>query len=154
MAEKPMNERAQPVPEAAWPRCGASAAVFRAQEVLLVQRGKGLLRGRWSLPGGHIEPGERAEAAAVREVREETSVEAEMAGLLDVHEVLLRREDRSLLAHHLIVVYAGRWIAGEPRPGADEMAARFVPAAELGAYPLTDGALPLIERARLMLGRA
>ena len=73
-----------------WPRSGVSAIVFRAREVLLVERGSGALKGRWSLPGGHIEAGERARAAALREVREETGVAAEIAGLVDVHEVILR----------------------------------------------------------------
>jgi ADP-ribose pyrophosphatase YjhB (NUDIX family) len=81
----------------------------------------------WSLPGGHIEPGETASAAAVREVREETGVEAELAGLVDVHDVILRRDDGALLAHYLIAVYCGRWLAGEPMPGGDEIAARFAP---------------------------
>ena len=38
------------------------------------------LRGRWDLPKGHIEPGEQSCVAALREVREETGVEAELVG--------------------------------------------------------------------------
>ena len=135
---------------AAWPRCAASAAVFRGSTVLLVQRGKGALRGLWSLPGGHIEPGETARAAAVREVAEETSVEAEIAGLVDVHDVIVRGGDGALIAHYLIAVFCGRWLAGEPEPGADELAARFVPIAHIddaAHYRLTDGAAALIHRA-------
>jgi 8-oxo-dGTP diphosphatase len=137
-----------------WPRCAASAAIFRGVSVLLVQRGRGALRGRWSLPGGHIEPGERATAAALREVREETGVEAELAGLVDVHDVILRQPDGSLLAHYLIAVFCGRWLRGEPRPGDDEIAARFVPIADLDdaeRYRLTDGAAALIRRAEAQL---
>jgi 8-oxo-dGTP pyrophosphatase MutT (NUDIX family) len=45
------------------------------REYLLVEaRGR---RGEWVLPKGHIEPGETAEAAAVREVEEEAGVCAE-----------------------------------------------------------------------------
>src|SRR5215813_14662197 len=93
----------------AWPRCGASAAIFRGGEVLLVERGKGALKGRWSLPGGHIEPGERARCAARRELAEETGIEADLAGLLDIHEVLLKSETGTLIAHYLIAVFFGRW---------------------------------------------
>jgi 8-oxo-dGTP diphosphatase len=134
-----------------WPRCAASAAVFRGREVLLVERGKGALRGLWSLPGGHIEPGEAARDAALREVREECAVEAEILGLVDVHDVVLREPDGALRGHYLIVVYCGRWLSGEPVAGEDAAVARFVPLAEVGRYRLTDGAQALIERAWALL---
>jgi 8-oxo-dGTP pyrophosphatase MutT (NUDIX family) len=44
------------------------------QEYLLVEASRS--RGLWVLPKGHIEPGETPEAAAVREVQEETGVRA------------------------------------------------------------------------------
>lgn len=133
--------------EPGWPRCGASAAVFRDGAVLLIERAKGALKGRWSLPGGHIEPGETAHAAAAREVLEETGVRADIVGLLDVHDVILRREDGTLLAHYLIAVFHGRWRSGEPSAGSDAAATRFVPVGDIDSYPLTDGAASLIRRA-------
>jgi len=57
-----------------WPKSAASLAVFRGEEVLLVARGGGTFKGLWSLPGGHIEPGERAREAALRETLEETGL--------------------------------------------------------------------------------
>jgi 8-oxo-dGTP diphosphatase len=129
-----------------WPRCGASAAIYRGREVLLVERGKGPLRGLWSLPGGHIEPGEPARAAASREVREETGVEAEIQGLIDIHEVLRHEQDGRLAVHYLLVVFFGRWRAGEPVAQGDAAAARFVPIDAIDALPLTDGAASFIHR--------
>jgi 8-oxo-dGTP diphosphatase len=136
---------------AGWPRCGASLAVFRGDSLLLVKRGAGAFKGLWSLPGGHIEPGERACATALRETLEETGVAAAAPRLIDIHEVLLRDAGGALAAHYLIVVFAARWREGEPVAGDDAESARFVPLSELTRYPLTEGLGPLIARARAAL---
>jgi len=135
----------------AWPRCAASAAIFRGGEVLLIERAKGALKGLWSLPGGHIEPGETARAAAVREVREEAGMEAEIHGLVDLHEVIVRGPESALVAHYLIAVHYGRWRAGEPVAGSDARSARFVRPEAIDTYPLTDGAAGFIKRAWALL---
>jgi 8-oxo-dGTP diphosphatase len=135
----------------AWPRAAASAAIFRDGEVLLIKRATGALAGFWSLPGGHIEPGETARAAALREVREETSVEAHIVGLVDVHEVILHTAEAALAAHYLIVVHYGRWVAGAPAPGGDAAEARFVAIDALDTLTLTDKAAPLIRHAWQLL---
>jgi 8-oxo-dGTP diphosphatase len=112
------------------------------------------LKGLWSLPGGHIEPGERAREAALRETLEETGVSAQEPHLLDIHEVMLRDPDGRLSAHYLIVVYCAQWQAGEPAAQDDAASARFVALADLHHYPLTDGLAALIARARLLLAGA
>jgi 8-oxo-dGTP diphosphatase len=83
----------------------------------------------------------------VREVLEETGVEADIQGLVDVHDVILRGDNEVLRAHYLITVFYGRWRAGEPSAGSDASAARFVRIGDIEDYPLTDGAAPLIRRA-------
>lgn len=47
-----------------------------ALRVLLVQRAKDPYEGSWALPGGFLEPDEDAHAAALRELAEETGVDA------------------------------------------------------------------------------
>ena len=137
----------------AWPRCGASAAIFRDEAVLLIVRAKGALKGLWSLPGGHIEPGETARAAAQREVLEETAVDADIDALVDVHDVILRNAEGALSAHYLIAVFCGRWRRGEPNAGSDASLARFVPLGDVEGLPLTDGAAALIRRAWAQMRR-
>src|SRR5947209_12802661 len=69
------------------PRPVASVGVVAlcGDSVLLVRRDKEPYRGKWSFPGGSIEPGETSREAARREALEETGIEVE---LLDVADVL------------------------------------------------------------------
>lgn len=135
-----------------WPRCGASAAVFRGREVLLIQRGKGTFTGLWSFPGGHVEPGERAMEAAAREVHEETGVEADIGGVLDIHDIIVRGEAGVLSAHYVISVYWGQWRAGEPVAQTDARAARFWPLDAIAQVPMTEGTAGFIARAARLAG--
>lgn len=129
------------------PRAAASAAVFRGDAVLLIRRGGGALQGLWSLPGGHIEAGERAIEAARREVLEETGVAAEILQFVDIHEVFQRDTEGRLRGHYLIAVFAGVWRAGEPAAGGDAADARFFALDEVDALATTPGAADYVRRA-------
>ncbi|HEX8470077.1 MAG TPA: NUDIX hydrolase [Brevundimonas sp.] len=102
---------------------------LRGNEVLLIRRGKPPRQGEWSLPGGRIEPGERAVDAALRELREETGVEAEIVGLLDVVDGFFPEAG----LHYVLIDYVATWCSGEPVAGDDAADARFVRRAEVDA---------------------
>lgn len=103
---------------------GVGAVVFRNDEVLLIRRAKAPFKGQWSIPGGGLEFGERLEEAARREVREETKVEINIAGVIGVFEAL--PEDAGQLTHTVMVDYLAEWVSGEPVAGDDAAAAEFV----------------------------
>ena len=44
--------------------------------------------GKWTLPGGHIEPGEKILESAIREVKEETGLDAKAVAIVRFDEVL------------------------------------------------------------------
>jgi 8-oxo-dGTP diphosphatase len=145
-----MTEHSLKRPE--WPRAAASAAVFKGDSILIIKRGStGARPGVWSLPGGHIEPGERADEAAAREVFEETGVVARVVGCVGVHDALIRDRDGVLTAHYVIAVHAARYVSGDAIAATDAAAARFITLAEVETITLTDGARDLIHRAAALL---
>jgi ADP-ribose pyrophosphatase YjhB (NUDIX family) len=147
-----MSDAAEGPELVAWPRAAASAAIFRGARVLIAERGAGPMRGTWSLPGGKIEPGETAAAAAIREIQEETGLDVELAGLIDLHEVIRRNGAGDVQLHYIIAVHYGTCATGEPRAATDISDARFVRLDELPGYRLTDGAVRFIHEAHRRLG--
>jgi 8-oxo-dGTP diphosphatase len=130
-----------------WPRPAASAAIFRGDTVLIVERGKGAMPGVWSLPGGHVEPGERAKETAAREINEETGLVVTIEGLVDVHDVIIRNRERVLTAHYVLSVFWGRCAEGTPVAATDVLQARFVSIGEVDSYHMTPGAQRIIREA-------
>ena len=71
---------------------GVAARVIRTGLVLLVQEASGPHKGKWGLPKGRVDQGESPEAAAIRELNEETGFSGQVMGLAGVRTAL--RKDR------------------------------------------------------------
>ncbi|MGE0740877.1 MAG: NUDIX hydrolase [Hyphomonadaceae bacterium] len=126
-------------PSTRTPVAAVGVVCLRGDEVLLIRRGAPPLEGAWSLPGGRIEWGERTADAALRELKEETGVEAQLLGLIDVVDGFFPTPTEAE-RHYVLIDYAARWIAGEPRAGDDAREARFFAADaldELGLWAET-----------------
>ena len=127
---------------------GVSVCIFRADEVLLIERGKAPGIGRWAPVGGGIEAGESAEEAALREVAEEVAVAIRLIGRVGTREIRPDSPPADGPRRIVLEVFAADWVAGEPVAGSDAAAARFVPLDRLADLPLMAGVEPWIRAAR------
>jgi 8-oxo-dGTP diphosphatase len=102
--------------------------------LLLVRRANAPGRGRWSVPGGRVEPGEMIQEAVVRELLEETGVEGVCMGLIGVAESL--DDDH----HHVLLDYAVEVLApAPPTAGSDALDARWVALNDVAELDLVEG---------------
>ena len=128
---KSVSTRARPGEIAVHPAFAVTVdiVVFRvvdgALEVLLVQRGRAPYAGRWALPGGFKDPHETLDAAARRELAEETQVRS-IAGLAQFKSYGDPGRDPRMDV--VTVAYlAGAPPRSVPKSGDDAAAAAFFP---------------------------
>ena len=129
------------------PILGVGALVLGHGAVLLVERAREPLKGWWSLPGGVVETGETLAEATRREVREETGLEVEPLAVVEVFERITRDASGAAEYHYVLVDYLCRAHGGKLAAGDDVSRAAWVPRASLAQYRITEGTLPVIEKA-------
>ena len=110
------------------------AIVRHDDQLLLVRRARPPAAGRWSVPGGRVEPGELLVEAVVRELAEETGLRGVCGPLIDITE----RIDESY--HYVILDYEAT-ITGDltPAAGSDAREARWWPLPEVARLALVEG---------------
>ena len=108
------------------PFVGVGVVVWRDGKVLLVKRGQAPRRGHWSIPGGGQELGETLQEAACREVKEETGINIEVMGLIDVVDSIRQDDDGRVQFHYSLIDYAAIWKSGDLRAGDDAAECRWV----------------------------
>lgn len=129
------------------PLPGVGALILRRDKIVLVQRGRNPLKGYWSLPGGLIEPGEKIEAALIREVREETGLIVRPKKLFEIFERIILDPQGRPEYHYILHDYLCTIAGGHLQAGDDAGVAAWVPRADLKSLKLTEGTLAVIEKA-------
>jgi len=109
--------------------------------VLLIRRARDPAAGTWTIPGGHVEPGETLEVAVVRELREETCLDARVIGSLGLETVTA--DDVTYAIHeHLLVPVDDR----PPQAGDDASEVRWAAQADIAGLGVRKEVIAVLER--------
>ena len=129
------------------PILGVGAIIIESGRVLLVERGREPLKGYWSIPGGVLEVGEKLADGLRRETLEETGLEIEPLSVVEIFERIMRDASGAAEYHYVLIDYICRVTGGVLEAGDDVSEARWVDRACLTQYRITEGTLPVIEKA-------
>tara|TARA_B100000405_G_C16680773_1_gene409244 strand:- start:639 stop:1091 length:453 start_codon:yes stop_codon:yes gene_type:complete len=118
------------------PIVGVGTVVMDSDMVLMIKRGKPPRQGSWSLPGGAQELGETIREAARREVREETGLQIEIFGLIDVVDSVRSDADDKIEYHYTLIDLAGYSVGGTLMAGGDAQDCRWFTRTEINAMDI------------------
>jgi 8-oxo-dGTP diphosphatase len=140
-------------PRPAVPRVAVGGVALRDRRILLVRRATAPARGRWSLPGGHVELGEDVRSALVREVHEETGLTVVVRSLVGWTERIDLGADPP---YHFVILDFLVDVGDpdtEPAAASDAADAAWVPLDDLHAYALTEGLVDFLEQHGVLSSR-
>lgn len=128
------------------PRVAVGAVVFKDGCVLLVRRAKAPALGQWAIPGGSVRLGETLQAAAEREIREETGIHITAGDPVYTFEVVDRDSENRIRYHYIIIDLEAVYQGGAVRPGDDAREACWVAAHELKKLAVSRPTRQLLHR--------
>lgn len=129
-------------------RVAAYAVIIRDDRILLSRLAEHLTsKELWTLPGGGLEHGEDPRDAVVREVHEETGLDAhigETAQVYSAHQRNTWRQGRRADAHALRIVYDGWVPVDSPEPRVVEVDGSTMDARWQPVAGVLDGTVPVV----------
>lgn len=144
------------------PVIAVGIVTFKDDKILMIRRGKPPRKGQWSIPGGKQKLGETWRAAAAREVKEETGIDIEVLGLIDVVDAIIYDEqtpktkekplknnidNKSIIFHYTLVDCAAEWVSGAVNAGSDAAHAEWLSLPQIKKLDLWSETLRIINEA-------
>lgn len=103
------------------PKITADGAIIKNDKILLIKRKNDPFKGKWALPGGFVEYGEKVEDAVKREVYEETGLKTKIKKIIGVYS----DPNRDPRGHTVTIVYLLDIIGGDLKSNDDASDAKF-----------------------------
>lgn len=127
------------------PLVGVGTVTVKNGKILLVRRAFDPGAGRWSIPGGLVEVGERLSEAAVRETEEETGIKVEVLELINVFDMIDHDVDGKTMYHYVLVDFLSKPVGGKECASDEVTEMKWVTFEEAKAMDLTKTARKALE---------
>lgn len=108
------------------PVIAVGAVIFQDDKVLLVKRKNPPNVEQWAIPGGKVQLGETLQAAAEREILEETGITIRAREPIYTFELIEKNPQDEVLFHYVIIDLLAEYVSGQPRHADDVSAAAWV----------------------------
>ncbi len=103
------------------PSLAVDGVIIKDNQILLIKRKNDPYKDKWAIPGGFVEYGEKTEDAVLREIKEETGLEARISGLVGVYSDP-KRDPRK---HVVSITYLLKDVSGIAKGGDDAREAKW-----------------------------
>jgi len=122
---------------------GVLVVDMKKGEVLLIRRGSEPGKGKYSIPGGAVEVGERLVDAARRELMEEVSIECRILGIINVDEIIVNGGRPRW--HYVLIDFLAEPLNKDIRASSDALEAKWVRLVDALSLDLTRSTRRLLE---------
>jgi len=127
------------------PLIGVGAVAIKNGKILLVKRAFDPGAGKWSIPGGLVEVGEKLSEACARETEEETGIKVEILELINVFDMIDRDDDGRVRYHYVLVDFLAKPVGGEEQKSEEVTEIAWVDYQEAKRMDLTKTARKALE---------
>jgi ADP-ribose pyrophosphatase len=139
------------------PHVGVGSVIIYNDQLLLIKRKFNPDAGKWSIPGGHLELGERVKEAAEREALEETGIKIKATTIAGVINKIMFDADGRIEYHYVLIKYNAEILDQqfkqkfyELKPLDDAIDIRFVSFKDIEKYEITESLRELLKEMKII----
>lgn len=122
------------------PLVGVGAVIIKDGKILMIKRAFDPGKGRWSVPGGLVEVGERLAEACEREAEEETGIKVKVLEMIGAYDMIVPDDSGKIKYHYVLIDFLARPTGGEERESQEVLERRWVSYDEAKQLDMTNSA--------------
>lgn len=128
------------------PKAAVGAVVIEEGRILLVKRKYPPKKGNWAIPGGSVNLGESLQAAAEREIMEETGLIIEAKEPVYTFDLIEHDSKGKILFHYVVVDLLAEYVSGDLHPADDVSDARWFSPDEIDGLEISETTKMLLDK--------